>query len=191
MASVADSLRRQATAAKARLHRIAVNSMVLAAQRIIMASPVGNPDLWAANANHFAMKSMDARLTFNAFVDEANATEGEKKMRRLGKKRLKEGLKYQHSGYVGGRFRANWMFGIGAIDPDTSAPPDASGGASMARVQAGAASMQMGQVAFVSNALPYAMALEYGHSTQAPAGMVRTTLADWPQIVREAMEMAH
>lgn len=141
MASVADSLRRQATAAKARLHRIAVNSMVLAAQRIIMASPVGNPDLWER----------------------------------------------PRSGYVGGRFRANWMFGIGAIDPDTGASPDASGMASMQRVQTGAASMQMGQVAFISNALPYAMALEYGHSTQAPAGMVRTTLADWPLIVREAM----
>lgn len=189
MPSVEAILRRQVIALKARLHRLAVDSMLIAANRIINSSPVGNPDVWKANANHFAMGSMDARLTYNAFVDEANATraEGETKMRRLGKKRLKDGLKYQHSDYVGGRFRNNWQFGIGAIDPDTTSPPDASGAASMQRVQAGLARIEMGQVAFISNSLPYAMALEFGHSTQAPNGVVRIVVADWPLIVREAM----
>ncbi|WP_256203847.1 MULTISPECIES: hypothetical protein [unclassified Pseudomonas] len=37
------------------------------------------------------------------------------------------------------------------------------------------------------NNLPYAIPLEYGHSTQAPAGMVRVTLANFQHIVDEAI----
>ncbi len=37
------------------------------------------------------------------------------------------------------------------------------------------------------NNLPYAIALEYGHSDQAPGGMVRITQARFQQIVEEAI----
>jgi hypothetical protein len=37
------------------------------------------------------------------------------------------------------------------------------------------------------NNLPYAVPLEYGHSKQAPGGMVRITLARFQQIVDEAI----
>lgn len=33
-------------------------------------------------------------------------------------------------------------------------------------------------VIYVSNSLPYIVPLEFGHSKQAPAGMVRTAIAD-------------
>jgi hypothetical protein len=37
------------------------------------------------------------------------------------------------------------------------------------------------------NNLPYGIALEYGHSKQAPSGMIRVTLARFQQIVDEAI----
>ena len=35
------------------------------------------------------------------------------------------------------------------------------------------------QPIYISNALPYALPLEYGHSQQAPNGMIRVTVEDW------------
>ena len=46
--------------------------------------------------------------------------------------------------------------------------------------------MTAGQVAFIVNNLPYAIPLEYGHSTQAPNGMVRITVERFQQIVDAA-----
>ncbi|MNJ81742.1 hypothetical protein D3C77_807050 [compost metagenome] len=53
----------------------------------------------------------------------------------------------------------------------------------MGQVQA----LTIGQTAFIVNNLPYAIPLEYGHSSQAPAGMVRVTLANFQRIVDEAI----
>lgn len=142
--SVERALRHRADAAKDKLHKMAVNAMILAAQRVVNASPVGNSDLW----------------------------------------------KVPRKGYVGGRYRANWMFGVGSINTSTVDAPDASGAVSMARVRAGASGMRMGPVAFVSNSLPYAYRIEYGWSTQAPNGVVRAVIADWPDIVAEAWRLA-
>lgn len=70
-----------------------------------------------------------------------------------------------------GRARANWFMAEGA--PDTSAtaaktPKDYARGDFQAN----------GVPIFITNSLPYIVALEYGHSKQAPAGMVRVTLAE-------------
>ena len=45
----------------------------------------------------------------------------------------------------------------------------------------------MNKVQFFTNNLPYAAALENGHSGQAPGGMVRVTVARFQQIVLEAI----
>ena len=44
-----------------------------------------------------------------------------------------------------------------------------------------------GQMAYIINNLPYAIPLEFGHSTQAPGGMVRVTVARFQRIVLEAI----
>lgn len=79
-----------------------------------------------------------------------------------------------------GRFRANWMFGKGQINTDTSAPPDPSGSATLGRLQAQIGQAVTGDVIYITNSLPYAQRLEMGWSKQAPAGMVRVTMADLP-----------
>src|SRR5690606_39236304 len=91
-------------------------------------------------------------------------------------------------GYVGGRFRANWMFGVGKIDPTTSEEIDKTGRMTYTRLAAEIAATGAGGVTYISNSLPYAIPLEYGHSNQSPAGMVRVTVAEFQQYITEAVQ---
>lgn len=80
-------------------------------------------------------------------------------------------------GYTGGHARSNYFWGVQrvtAIDPTI----DKSGAASMARAFTFASSVKAGGVCYITNNLPYMMALEYGHSQrQAPHGMARIAVA--------------
>ena len=81
-----------------------------------------------------------------------------------------------------GRFRGNWnvSFGVPVAGPDLIDP---SGQATIARGTAVIMGMSVPTVVWVSNHLPYAEALENGHSQQAPAGVVAVTFAELSQIV--------
>lgn len=61
--------------------------------------------------------------------------------------------------------------------------PSTSGSDSIAAMQATVSKSELGGQALLYNNLPYIERLEDGYSLQAPVGMVKTTLADWPQIV--------
>lgn len=89
-------------------------------------------------------------------------------------------------GYVGGRFRGNWQLSTGSIPQGALDAIDKTGQVSISRIQAAAAGIKPGDVIYVVNNLPYARRLEYGWSTQAPAGMVRVTIARYQQIVDDA-----
>lgn len=85
-------------------------------------------------------------------------------------------------GYVGGRLRGNWQPNVGAAA--SGELPWRSG----AEVDEDVRSTVMGWSGegpiHLTNNLPYAEAVEDGHSrTQAPAGMVKVTLAEFPGIV--------
>lgn len=91
------------------------------------------------------------------------------------------------AGYVGGRFRANWMFGVGKVDTTTTEDTDKNGGATLNRLAAAIGATGAGGVTFISNSLPYGPRLEYeGWSKQAPQGMVRITVAEFQQYVNKA-----
>lgn len=172
---------------------------------VIMMSPVGNPEIWAANVAHRqkntqAADDYDFKVSIrNTLInlDDSNFTKAGK---------LRKGVKYAKpltkterdqnfnvnglvagKDYVGGRFRGNWMFSIGAPDGSTTEEVDRSGAKSMARIRNGAVEFQAGQTAYITNSLPYAIPLEFGHSTQAPGGMVRITVARFQQIVLESI----
>jgi hypothetical protein len=68
-------------------------------------------------------------------------------------------------GYEGGQFRSNWNYSGGAVDRSTT---DQTG----VRTINGLAEAQkmIGVVHYMANSLPYAQALEFGHSSQAPSG---------------------
>lgn len=90
-------------------------------------------------------------------------------------------------GYVGGRFRANWNVADGAPDESTTDTIDASGGATISGATQKILSFKIGGTWYLTNNLPYAQPLEYGHSTQAPAGMVRLTVAETDQFFTNAI----
>lgn len=87
-----------------------------------------------------------------------------------------------------GRFRGNWNLGVGSIDAGTSAAPDMAGSAAITRVAEQMQAQGAGAVFYITNSLPYAKPLEYGHSNQAPAGMVRLTYAELPGLIKKYAE---
>jgi hypothetical protein len=144
---------------------------------VVDMSPVGNPDLWEANQGAVYM-----RQTHNLFVDAINADAGEggKKVRRMGKKKLRETYALKAGkGYVGGHFRRNWNISFNAPDRSTTKETDASGNVAKGKIKALMKTYQLGDMSvFLTNNLPYAQRLEEGWSEkQAPHGMVRLSIA--------------
>lgn len=93
-------------------------------------------------------------------------------------------------GYVGGRFRANWQYGnfSGAGIPVNELPDiDVTGAMSLARIMSGIPKNAAGIRHILVNNLPYAQALEDGHSTQAPSGMVVLAVLEFQEIVNDAV----
>lgn len=82
-----------------------------------------------------------------------------------------------------GRFRGNWQVAIGKMPAGTVEIDDKSGTATLGKAQATALGLKAGQTIFLVNNLEYAAALEYGHSQQAPSGMIRLTVQRWKPIV--------
>jgi hypothetical protein len=86
-----------------------------------------------------------------------------------------------------GRFKGNWQLTIGAPSGYSLDAYDKAGHETIAELVAQANQLEAGQVAYIVNNLVYGVPLEYGHSAQAPAGMVQITLARFQQIVIEAI----
>lgn len=84
-----------------------------------------------------------------------------------------------------GRFRANWNVSLGVPNYETTDSTAES--RSRAQVQ-GVMMVALNRVVYLSNGLPYAAKLEYdGWSKQAPAGMVRVTMAELDSYLRKAL----
>ena len=61
--------------------------------------------------------------------------------------------------------------------------PSTSGSDSISAMQITVNKAELGDQVLLYNNLPYIERLEDGYSLQAPAGMVKGVVADWPQIV--------
>lgn len=95
------------------------------------------------------------------------------------------------AGYVGGRLRANWATSIGTPDLTVTVRIDKQGAATIQRGSARIAAADGERPIFIMNSLPYAREIEYeGHSRQAPAGMVRITVAEFQTMVDEIARSA-
>lgn len=172
---------------------------------LIRMSPVGNQELWASNVAFRAKNTRAAddydfkvsvrntviNLTDSNFTKSGNLRKSVKYAKPLTK--TERDQNYNVNGlvagkdYVGGRFRGNWQFSIEAPADGTLDIVDPSGSMSLALLRGQVASLTAGQTAYIVNNLPYAIPLEYGHSSQAPSGMVRVTVARFQQIVAEAI----
>lgn len=88
-----------------------------------------------------------------------------------------------------GIFKNSWLSAYGAIDSTITTTADASGGKSLGMLKAKLDGLAVGQVFYFTNSLPYAQRLEYdAWSAQAPAGMVRLSVANWQTIVAEEVK---
>lgn len=202
--SFAENIRQFAEQAQAGLDATFREIVIEIGSSVIRMSPVGKPEIWAANVAHrqASTSSADA-YDFNVAVRNTVINLTDSNFTRAGK--LKRGVKYAKpltkterdqnynvnglvagKDYVGGRFRGNWQFSIDTPADGVLDQIDPSGNVSVAVLRAQVQSLTIGQTAYLVNNLPYAVPLEYGHSKQAPGGMVRITLARFQQIVDEA-----
>lgn len=93
------------------------------------------------------------------------------------------------AGYVGGRLRANWNTSIGAPNLTTTLARDQVGSATITRGLSIVGASDGEAAIYITNSLPYAREIEYeGHSRQAPAGMVRITVAEFQAFVDNAVK---
>lgn len=201
----AESIRAFAEQAQQAMDSTFQNIVIEIGISVITMSPVGNPEVWAANVAHQAKAKRDADdYDFKVSVRNTLINLNQDNFTKAGK--LRKGVKYAKpltkaereqnfatnglvagQGYVGGRFRGNWQFSIDSPATDELDRIDPSGNETIAQLKAQVEALTIGQTAYIVNNLAYAVPLEYGHSTQAPAGMVRVTLANFQRIVDEAI----
>lgn len=89
-------------------------------------------------------------------------------------------------GYTGGRFRANWQASVNA--PKVGTKKTKSQSSSVSSVNSAARKKNAGSY-YLMNNLPYATAIENGHSRQAPNGIVKLVAVEWKSIVRMVNRM--
>ena len=154
--------------------------------RLVQMSPVGNPELWGIN---------QTAVSYNSAVDEHNSLlrQNPDNMTKTG--RLRKGLKVNDSmnvkappGYTGGRFRGNWQVSFDSPATDETGRIDKNGNATIAAGNAVIERFKVGMTAvYFCNNVPYAYPLEFGHSQQAPGGMVRVTAAEFQRLFDESV----
>jgi len=125
---------------------------------LVMKSPVGDPEFWLYNRG--TSENPDY-VHYSAYKDTPD-------------------------GYVGGRFRANWQYGLNAAKTDTTEDVDPQGRATIAAIVGKVDKEAAGEVHYITNSLPYADRLENGWSRQAPNGMVGLTVLEFEPIVEAA-----
>lgn len=117
--------------------------------------------------------------SINAFVTKAKANQ--EQVIRAVSLRIHARL-VQMSPVLTGRFRGNWQVGFNTPPQGTLDVYDKSGDETIARGALVIEQFKVGMTAvYFTNNLPYAYRLEFGHSQQAPGGMVRITAAEFQQ----------
>jgi hypothetical protein len=158
--------------------------------RIIERSPVGNPDLWKVNSDAAA---------YNKAVIQHNDTLRQDPDNISKNGRLKPGRKVHDSmdikkpdGYTGGRFRGNWQIGLDTLPTEETGRVDKTGSRTLSAGMSVLEQFKVGQVQtiYIANNVPYAIPLEYGHSKQAPNGMVRLSVMEFTDAMEEALREA-
>jgi len=203
--SFAENIRQFAEQAQAGLDATFREIVIEIGSSVIRMSPVGNPEIWAANVAHRQANTRAADdYDFKVAVRNTLINLDDSNFIKAGK--LKRGVKYAKpltkterdqnfnvnglvagKGYVGGRFRGNWQFSIDTPAEGVLDQVDLVGSVTLAKLKLQVEQLTIGQTAYIVNNLIYSVPLEYGHSKQAPGGMVRITLARFQQIVDEAI----
>ncbi|TDB44112.1 hypothetical protein [Photorhabdus luminescens] len=155
--------------------------------KLVDISPVGNPELWKVNKT--AREYNDAVFEHNEILkqDPTNLTP----KRRWLKKRMRVNDSmdyYKPPGYTGGAFRGNWQVSFDSPAEGETGRIDKNGNMTKAVGNLMIDSFKVGMKAiYFTNNRPYAYKLEFGHSSQAPNGMIRITAEEAASMFREAI----
>jgi len=91
-------------------------------------------------------------------------------------------------GYVGGRLRGNWQTSINTPILTTTPRIDPNGNDTIKEMQQEVQKAVGDQTIYMTNNLPYAVRVEYGHSRQQrPEGMVRVNILAFENAIAEAI----
>lgn len=93
-------------------------------------------------------------------------------------------------GYTGGRLRGNWQTSLNTpIHTEIARiETDPEGGDVLKQVHAIVNGSSVEESIFLTNNLPYAIRVEYGHSKkQRPMGMLRVSIAGFENAIKEAL----
>ncbi|BEN01120.1 hypothetical protein SMETH2_12510 [Serratia marcescens] len=154
--------------------------------QLVQMSPVGNPELWEVNATAKAYNDAVAEHNDAQRNDPGNLTPTGRLKKRA---RVSDSMDIKApAGYTGGRFRGNWQVGLDAAPQGETGQVDKSGGKTLAAGTLVIERFRVGmQAVYFTNNVPYAYPLEFGHSSQAPGGMVRITAADFQRHFQAAV----
>ncbi|HIE1061366.1 TPA: hypothetical protein ACXJQO_002871 [Serratia marcescens] len=154
--------------------------------QLVQMSPVGNPELWEVNATAKAYNDAVSEHNEAQRNDPGNLTPTGRLKKRA---RISDSMDIKApAGYTGGRFRGNWQVGLDAAPQGETGQVDKSGGKTLAAGTLVIERFRVGmQAVYFTNNVPYAYPLEFGHSSQAPGGMVRITAADFQRHFQAAV----
>lgn len=125
---------------------------------------------------------MSFALDVSKFVEKAKKNP-EKVMRQVSIKLFSDIIKA--SPVDTGRFRMNWMASGGTPAFGVTDATDKSGNIAIGNATSFVLKAADWREFTLTNNLPYAQRLEYGWSQQAPAGMVRTNVSRFQQLINE------
>lgn len=136
--------------------RIVRGTVIGVCSRTILATPVGNPDLWVTYDK--------SKGNYVDFLSVRNVPDD----------------------YRPGSLRGAWKCTLKSPDLTvTEGVTDAVGDETISKMQMVAGSISFGDEFYMVNALPYAHRVEYGWSTQAPQGMLRLAVSDTQKAIDE------
>ncbi len=155
---------------------------------VVLMTPVGNPELWAANA-HIIEKRENfpkAIAAINAALDAAGSSA--KRLKTPSRRTINKKFPLvAGKGYVGGRFRANWNVTVNS--PDYTTTESTSATRANEEVNKVLDALPVGGIYMLSNGLPYGYRLEYeAWSKQAPAGFIRISALRINEFVQETIK---
>lgn len=101
--------------------------------------------------------------------------------------RASRGLPALPAGYIGGHFRANNQYKFGSPPTGEIEGVDPTGSTALAAIRAGVYAAPVAGLHYIANNVPYAQALENGHSTQAPKGIYKLATIDTETVMRSMM----
>lgn len=155
--------------------------------RLVDMSPVGNPEIWAVNKTAANYNRAVSDANQSAMQDPANLTRTGRLRRR---DRVSDSMDITAPpGYTGGRFRGNWQVSFDTVANGETGQIDENGNETKAAGNIVLEQFRVGTRAiYFANNVPYAYRLEFGHSTQAPGGMVRVTAEEFQAFFNAAAQ---